>query len=282
VWKESTGIINDGLASNPIALFRNNLSLAMITGTAQALGKEFTHVARQRLFDGWYKLIKDYTHRSLTVVQDRLPAVLGIANAFRSEFSGRYIWGLWESELLRGLLWSIDTESIAYKRLASPSSSWAAWNAPVHFRLLWDQKSLRRAVVDNVEEQITTKRLKGHIASKTCIRIRGPLMKISVLERSKGRGINCLLFDKQKRYIGAACLDSPPSFSISQRDMWVLMLYTDGSATPIPLEASKAEMPHTYCLVLEKRRENTYRRIGYAETSTNEFDDVPTKLVAII
>jgi len=279
VWKECTGIMNDGLATYPVALFRNNIFRTRI-GTTQPSGTISADAGVEHLCEGWYKLVEDYTNRSLSVIQDRLPAVLGIANTLRCSYSGRYIWGLWESGLLRGLLWSIDTKDIAYKRLVSPSWSWAAWSAPIHFRLPWGPKLLGKAVVANIEEQLITKRL-GHNSPKTCIRIRGPLLKIPAIKPLKGSSTNSLLFDSQRRYMGAACLDSPLSLPIPWRDMWVLMLYSDDPISPTPLKASEAEAPHTYCLVLEKRHMDTYRRIGYAETSTNEFDDAPTQLVVI-
>jgi hypothetical protein len=55
----------------------------------------------------WYDEMEKYTRRSLSFPIDRLPAVSGLAEAF--EFTGgleKYVPGLWEEDLLQGLLWS--------------------------------------------------------------------------------------------------------------------------------------------------------------------------------
>lgn len=81
----------------------------------------------------WYKLVEVYMKRDLTYDSDRLPALSGIANAFQRTLvgPGRYLAGLWESDLIRGLLWRVDRprpRDPSYKTALSspPSWSWAS------------------------------------------------------------------------------------------------------------------------------------------------------------
>ncbi|ROW00770.1 hypothetical protein VMCG_06567 [Cytospora schulzeri] len=55
----------------------------------------------------WYSLVERYMKRDLTYDSDRLPALSGIADAFQRTLteSGRYFAGIWEKDLIRGLLW---------------------------------------------------------------------------------------------------------------------------------------------------------------------------------
>lgn len=82
----------------------------------------------------WYKLVSLYSERRLTVEKDRLPAISALARTINEEFSEqKYIAGLWESDLHRGLLWCtaeyMDYEDY-YERLSknkevAPSWTWA-------------------------------------------------------------------------------------------------------------------------------------------------------------
>lgn len=60
----------------------------------------------------WYRLVENYSARSLTVESDKLPAMAGLAMSFRSETlkNGTYLAGLWREHLPGALLWEVRTE----------------------------------------------------------------------------------------------------------------------------------------------------------------------------
>ena len=91
--------------------------------------------SQEEVFDRWYKGIEDYSRRNLTYPDDRLPALSGLAHEMQSQVGGDYYAGLWERDLLVGLLWSMipDQGSSEESPKRSPSWSWAAINRPVRY-----------------------------------------------------------------------------------------------------------------------------------------------------
>jgi hypothetical protein len=78
----------------------------------------------QRTFDHWQWLCIQYSHRQLTVAQDKLPAFSGVAAAVASKVKTRYLAGLWESNLPHDLFWD-TTGSGAQKSPAYRAPSWS-------------------------------------------------------------------------------------------------------------------------------------------------------------
>lgn len=84
----------------------------------------------------WYKMIEDYTTRSITKHTDRLPALSGLAQAVTRETKGEYLAGLWKSGLLEGLLWcktKADQVLAPTPGYVAPSWSWASVVGSVQF-----------------------------------------------------------------------------------------------------------------------------------------------------
>ena len=92
---------------------------------------------RETLLDQWDKMLKVYTHRTLTLGTDRLPAISGIAAQFGRALRDEYKAGLWKSAMKLQLLWQRE-QSYPRKHLQprpleyqGPSWSWAAINEPI-------------------------------------------------------------------------------------------------------------------------------------------------------
>jgi hypothetical protein len=96
----------------------------------------------------WYLLIQDYSQRALTYPMDVLPALAGIAKSIAQVQRIQYTNGLWENDLVYGLLWyaikenphgpgpsiSVSEGSITVGSLHYPSWTWAAlWGIQVKF-----------------------------------------------------------------------------------------------------------------------------------------------------
>jgi hypothetical protein len=98
--------------------------------------------------DLWDCIVDEYTRRQLSKAEDRLSAVSGLASRLREDgtHKGRYVAGLWESDLDFHLLWRLVVESgIDYgesvqPNLHIPTWSWAHINHQVleveHSRLV--------------------------------------------------------------------------------------------------------------------------------------------------
>ena len=70
-------------------------------------------IKRDDLYNTWLKIIPNYTTRNLTRQSDILPALAGLASTFQAYLGDRYLAGLWEGDLLRGLLWRVKDPSRA-------------------------------------------------------------------------------------------------------------------------------------------------------------------------
>lgn len=76
----------------------------------------------------WSMLVKNYTKRQLTYERDKLPAFSGLAGVVQALTKDRYLAGLWESNLIDGLLWKVDPSGSAKypRKYRAPSWSWAS------------------------------------------------------------------------------------------------------------------------------------------------------------
>jgi hypothetical protein len=78
-------------------------------------------------FAVWYRLIRQFSLRTLTFAEDRLPAIAGLATAMADKTGCHYIAGAW-TEDLEGLLWHVEYPTVDHgPRLALvPTWSWAS------------------------------------------------------------------------------------------------------------------------------------------------------------
>lgn len=120
----------DGFTRNPLLMIRR---LAAETTRRQGRSSEDSLLL-------WRDLVAQYSQRQLTFRKDTLPALSGLARNWASNGLGRYLAGLWESDLQRGLLWksarwdfseqSNEREG-AVSVSTAPSWSWAKLQRPV-------------------------------------------------------------------------------------------------------------------------------------------------------
>jgi hypothetical protein len=92
----------------------------------------------------WYRLIEEYTRRSLSLNEDKLTAIAGLANRLTTSTGEEYVCGLLKGDLVHGLLWqssfhgfSTRTETMLLKRIENsqaPSWSWASLDGVVGWR----------------------------------------------------------------------------------------------------------------------------------------------------
>lgn len=95
---------------------------------------------RQQLYRLWFRVVKDFTRRSLTFESDRLPAISALAERLGVIINDdTYVAGLWKNEIIRGLEWYNHfvtpykgvTRAPAAKAHA-PSWSWASLEVRTH------------------------------------------------------------------------------------------------------------------------------------------------------
>lgn len=92
----------------------------------------------------WELVVKDYSERNLSVPEDKLPAVSGLAAIMGSWLHDDYLAGLWRKELLKGLCWfptrAGDRPALRYGEwpprpvdIELPTWTWAAYDGAIGF-----------------------------------------------------------------------------------------------------------------------------------------------------
>jgi hypothetical protein len=93
----------------------------------------------------WHKVIQQYSERKLTIEDDKLPAMAGLARRFALETvskngtsipGNRYLAGLWWDNIIQDMCWTIHKLAHSGERLRryrAPTWSWASVNGVVRF-----------------------------------------------------------------------------------------------------------------------------------------------------
>lgn len=136
----------------------------------------------------WYRLVEVYVKRDLTYDSDRLPALSGIADAFQRTLTnaGTYLAGLWENDLIKGLLWRVNSPrprspDQTYRTHLSSPPSWS-WASIGQCPIYWPISSLRgthAAEVIDVSCTRSTVDDKGMVSGGT-LTIRGKLIPLKI------------------------------------------------------------------------------------------------------
>jgi hypothetical protein len=106
------------------------------------LGNAKPYRMRSRL-DGWYGMLHDYTRRKLIYQSDIFPALSGLASLVAAATSARYLAGIWDADLVTGLLWwspyvTHADDISSQRRSLAPSWSWAAVGSMAVFAISED------------------------------------------------------------------------------------------------------------------------------------------------
>jgi len=107
----------------------------------------------------WYDIIGQwYSSRHFTKQSDRLPALTGFAKEWEKMLnnggkSDRYVAGLWEKGMPRGLLWRSQSKRSRPLEYASPSWSWASIIGEVYWP--WETDGVRQGPDRKKESKIS-------------------------------------------------------------------------------------------------------------------------------
>lgn len=95
-----------------------------------------SEIKHEDLYDKWYQMAAHYCQRDLTKVEDKLPAISGLASFFAKHIKEDYIVGLWKGDIMRGLIWyggQRDTRDNHIRRLSSPKpANLPSWSCLAH------------------------------------------------------------------------------------------------------------------------------------------------------
>ncbi|KNG50727.1 heterokaryon incompatibility protein [Stemphylium lycopersici] len=114
-----------------------NTDPTLATNPAFVSNTDDTEPSKSILYERWSEIVLTYSACELSFDTDILPAISGLAQQFGELLGDVYLAGLWQSTLLRDLLWS---RSSAWKAsdliprphsYRAPSWSWASLKSPI-------------------------------------------------------------------------------------------------------------------------------------------------------
>lgn len=134
-----------------------------------------TREEKEKIRKAWNAIIENYTKRALSVASDKLVAFAALAEEFQGTIQSPYLAGLWESELLPGLLWKKNFPHHSPKRpkdYQAPSWSWASVDGEVDPGNAYILTGKQEYVADVVRAQTTAKNAKlpfGEVTTGTLV-----------------------------------------------------------------------------------------------------------------
>jgi Heterokaryon incompatibility protein (HET) len=116
------------------------------------------------LYNAWYDLVTLYGKCKLTKEADIFPAISGVATAISNSTGDKYVAGLWQHDLHRGLLWTAPDSTNALtdlRKYRAPSWSWASLKGTCNFhvRQILQSSRVRTGL-------FTIERAQSHASSK--------------------------------------------------------------------------------------------------------------------
>jgi len=135
----------------------------------------------QKLWHDWKIIVSLYAATQLTYQKDKLVAISGVARRFEqlhSKCGGDYLAGLWQADLISGLLWSTYDETlekaVRHKSNTAPSWSWASVDGPIHWERNVHYSTIWQASIFEASTNTDGDDFSGPI-SDGIVSIRGPL-----------------------------------------------------------------------------------------------------------
>jgi hypothetical protein len=124
----------------------------------------------------WKWVIESFSEQKLTFHTDRLVAIQGMASAICAAKGDRYLFGVFESNLLEQLLWMVDSLAVAGEDLAGvPSWSWAAKGGP---KVVWSRRAIPWMPV--------VTRCDVKIEESGALKVRGPVAECRTIGETTG------------------------------------------------------------------------------------------------
>tara|TARA_R110002003_G_scaffold62_2_gene5554 strand:+ start:5152 stop:6039 length:888 start_codon:yes stop_codon:yes gene_type:complete len=107
-------------------------------------------INRTQRGDAWYRMVQEYTSRTMTYQTDKLPAFSGIASALQELTNDTCYAGIWKSWFLIGLLWRLQKPSLDnYVFVPKEPEQLDFWRAPS-----WSFAALEGVVLYDILERL--------------------------------------------------------------------------------------------------------------------------------
>ena len=293
IWQCNERFVSDGGIEDWDADPRtvNHRRIHKSINSASPCGAEQSHIetmmpSLMTTYNTWYQAIREYSRREMSLPEDKLPAISGLALKLSETLQDQYIAGLWLRDISRGLMWStwpfLQTKRPAVWR--APSWSWASIDNAVSYRFLNYIPADAQDVAEVVECTATPAvphSLYGRVTNTT-LRIRAPLLHVNAKDvlaqtlRSQHMmppPSHSLTWDPEHMDMLMAADQSGGCESEweAPEKMSILALFAHKTPTP---KAAKAE-PHSPDSDLNGRSEQgTKKKVAEPEVTVQDSNDL--------
>ena len=212
----------------------------------------------------WLMLVNQYTRRDLTLFEDRLPAISGIARELHSIWKDQYIAGFWKSSIysnLHGTAEKVTLASHHFKILTPSGSVCLPGLGNRHQFPVWMDGTLTEEATEvattlhGYEVKLKSDQAPFGEVTEARLYISGKLMKLPKSVLQQGRSFTLKMDFGQSSNL----IMDYPSTKLDDNSRLLLLVR--------PRFYSK------YCIVVQKQENNVYQRVG-----SYSYDDFGMKL----
>ncbi|KAK8119754.1 uncharacterized protein PG998_004380 [Apiospora kogelbergensis] len=228
----------------------------------------------------WTNIVEYYKWARLTFPADRLVAISGLAKHFQPHFGGRYLAGLWQHNLHKGLAWRPQEDwmldlykdrlagsqlAVSAKVWSAPSWSWAAMERPSCYV---DDHSAKRyySLIEYIDAEIVPDGPDDYgMLKKACLHLKSYLLAVRPQDLKEEAGSKTVHFDVETKFLkGRVQFDGGSNTEMKMYYVMPLFYYfgiTDKSRSfvvPSLLLESVSSSP------------NVFRRVGWIDMTTRE------------
>jgi hypothetical protein len=134
---------------------------------------------RRNNFSMWQQIVvPEYSRRSLTFPEDKIPALSSLASQFGGVMKDRYLAGLWESDLPAAVCLVPSQNLRNVKTSTVPSWSWASHQGKVFYSVALDEMEWEASVLSCDIDQVSG--AYGQVQGG-CLRLEGRLLPINLV-----------------------------------------------------------------------------------------------------
>ncbi|KAM0276006.1 hypothetical protein ACHAQH_007176 [Verticillium albo-atrum] len=238
--------------------------------------------ARRDEYSAWYTLTDHYSNRDLTVGDDKLPAISGLAHVFRSFREDQYLAGIWRGDLPLGLLWCAEAGKSLERppKYRAPSWSWASRDGCIQTH----RSSNGRIEVEVLDAfakprgidpygRVTSGSL--HLRGTAAVLRLGKRMIPAASEFSFADS-NVQLLDEHEALVGNASLDNHDELGSLKNVICLMLFRVWPEFRPILLKHIMARGDFAWCLLLrplENPNAGVFERVGLAQIHQAVFEE---------
>lgn len=208
---------------------------------------------------GWYEIVSRYSMRELTKDDDKLIALMGVAELVQLCTKRTIVAGIWEEALLFDLLWSTSQPAEKRSSCVVPTWSWASVHGRVETQLRRLFQELTGVIQDSRKPTPSLLgtapdewELEHHWTDNARVK---PISRNTACILSAELRLEGYLFRLASRNINTRADLSRDEFQLSKGDFWYLPIFS--------FAKKNGEVKLELHGIVLRRENNSYERVGY-------------------